>query len=73
MNTIKKNKESLRKEALGRFQNLSEEEKEKEHQYHRDRNKNLSEEEKQKKVECMSNCYLAHKKLFLGFYKVVGN
>ena len=42
----KKNKEKLRKEACERH--LSEEEKEKRCQYHRDRNKNLSWEEKQK-------------------------
>ena len=62
INIIKKNKEQLRKEAHERYRNLSEEEKEKECQYHRDRNENLSEEEKQKKVEYMRNYYLAHKK-----------
>ena len=40
-----KNKENLQKELSERYQNLSEEEKEKKHQYHRDQNKNLSEEE----------------------------
>ena len=36
-----------------------------------DRYKNLSEEEKKKKVEYVWNYYLACKKWFLGFYKVV--
>ena len=40
-----KNKENLQKELSERYQNLSEEEKEKKYQYHRDQNKNLSEEE----------------------------
>ena len=59
---IKKNKEKLRKEARERYQNLSEEEKEKKCHYHRDPNKNFSEEEHKKKVENMRNYYLAHKK-----------
>ena len=87
-----KDKQMLRKEAHKRYQNLSEEEKEKQkwkkardrykniseekikekvRHYHRNRNKNLSEEEKQKKVEYTRNCYLAHKKKILGFYKIV--
>ena len=59
-----------RKRVQDRCKNLIEEEKEKKRQYHWDRNKNLSEEEKQKKVEYIRN-YLAHKKKFLRFYKVV--
>ena len=42
--------------------NLSEEEKEKKRQYHRECNKNLSEEQKQEKVEYMRNYNLAHNK-----------
>ena len=68
-----KNKEKLQKEARGRYQNLSEEEKEKKRksfegkkekkrQYYRDRTKNLSEEEKQNKIEYMRNYYLTHTK-----------
>ena len=66
-----KNNEKLRKQARERYKNLSEEGKERKCQYHRDRNKNLSEEEKQNKVEYIRNYNLAHKKYFLGFYKVV--
>ena len=58
----KKNKEKLQKEARERYQNLSEEKKEKKCHYHHDQNKNLSEEGKQKKVEYMRNYYLAHNK-----------
>ena len=57
-----KNKERLQNEARERYQNLSEEEKEKKCQYHCDRTKNLSEEEKQKKVEYMGNYYLSSRK-----------
>ena len=57
-----KNKEKLQNEARERYQNLSEEEKEKKCQYHCDRTKNLSEEEKQKKVEDMGNYYLSSRK-----------
>ena len=42
------NKEKLQKEALERYQNLSEEEKEKRLNKARDRYQNLSEEEKEK-------------------------
>ena len=59
---LKKKKKQGEKKARDRCNNLSEEEKEKKHQYHRDRTKNLSEEEKEKKVEYMRNYYLAHKK-----------
>ena len=50
---IKKNKERIQKEELQKeacegYQNLSEEEKEKKYQDHRDHNKNLSEEQKNK-------------------------
>ena len=44
-----------------RYQNLTEEEKEKKRQYHCERNKNLSEEQMQKLVEYMRNYCLAHK------------
>ena len=67
---IRKNKEKLQnisksfwrrkkrqKEARDRYQNLSEEEKEKQHQCHHERNKNLSVEEKEK-VDYMRNYYL---------------
>ena len=57
-----KNKEKLQNEARERYQNPSEEEKEKKCQYHCDRTKNLSEEEKQKKVEYMGNYYLSSRK-----------
>ena len=40
------NKEILQKKALGRYQNLSKEEKEKKRQYGRERYKNFSEDEK---------------------------
>ena len=66
-------KEKRQKKARDRCKNLSEEEKEKKCQYHRDRTKNLSEEEKQKKAQYMKNYYLAHKKIILWFYMVVGN
>ena len=48
--------------ARGSYQNISEEEKVKQSQYHRERNKDLSEEQKQKQYEYMRNYYLAHKK-----------
>ena len=44
-------------EARKRYQNLSEEDKEKKCQHHLERHKNLSEEEKQKQVEYMRNYY----------------
>ena len=62
VNKYQKNKEKLQNEARERYQNLSEEEKEKKCQYHCDRTKNLSEEEKQKKVEYMGNYYLSSRK-----------
>ena len=62
VNKYQKNNEKLQKEAHERYQNLSQEEKGKKHQYHRDRTKNLSEKEKQRKVEYMRNYYLTHKK-----------
>ena len=58
----KKKKKTVPKSVCERYQNLSEEEKERKRQYHRDQTKNLSEEEKQKKTEYMRNYYLAHKK-----------
>ena len=45
-----KNKEKLRKEAQGRYQNLSEKEKEKRRKKAQGRYKNISEEEKEKRV-----------------------
>ena len=58
-----KHKENLQKEGRERYENLSEEEKEKKkHQHHCERNKNLSEEEKQEKVEYMRDYYLLHKR-----------
>ena len=51
-----KHKERLRKEARERYQNLSEEQKEKIH------NKNLSEEQKQKLIEYRRNYYLMYNK-----------
>ena len=42
---------------MRKYQNLSEEEKEKERLYHRENNKNLYEEKKNKKVEYMRNYY----------------
>ena len=68
---LRKKKKKSKKKARDRYKNLSEEEKEEKHQYHWDQNKNLSKEEKQKKFEYMRNYYIAHKKEFLGFYKVV--
>ena len=56
--------------AQEKYNNCSQEEKEKKRQYHGDRNKNLSEEEKQKKIEHMRDYHLAHQKVFLGFCKI---
>ena len=61
-NYCQKHKVKVWKEACERYQNLSEEEKEKKRQYHRESNKNPSEKEKEKKVEYMRNYYLAHEK-----------
>ena len=61
MTTIIKNKKKFQKEAHARYQNLSEEEKEKNHQYHCERN-NLPEEKKQKQIGYMRNYSLAQKK-----------
>ena len=53
-----KNKYNQREEeARKRYQNLSEEEIEKNCQHHLERHKNLSEKEKQKQVEYMRNYY----------------
>ena len=49
------NKEKLQKEALERYQNLSEEEKEKRLNKARDRYQNLSEEEKEKNFSKIVN------------------
>ena len=50
------------KKVQDRYQNFSEEEKEKKPQYHCKHNKHLSDEQKQKKVEYMRKYYLVHKK-----------
>ena len=47
-NYYQKHKEELRKEARERYQNLSEEEKQKRCQCYHEHNKNLSEEQEQK-------------------------
>ena len=52
-NKYKKNKRW--KKAQERYPNLTEEEKEKEHQYYCELNKNLSEEQKQKLVDYRRN------------------
>ena len=57
-----KHKEKLRKEALERYQNLSEEEKDKRRKKVQDRHQNLPEEQRQKLLEYMKKYYLAHKK-----------
>ena len=51
----KKNKGKLQKEARGRYQNLSEEEKDKKRQYACKRYRNLSEEEQEKKHQMVLN------------------
>ena len=56
------NKGKLQKEVRERYQDLSEEVKEKKRRYHPDRTKNLSEEEKKKKVGYVRNYYFVHKK-----------
>ena len=61
-NYYQKHKEKCQKETHGRYQNLSEEKKEKELQYHLECNKNISEEQTVEKVEYMRNYYLANKK-----------
>ena len=61
-NYYQKHPKKLQKEARERYQNFSEEEKEKKGQYHCERNKNLSEEQKKEKFQYMRNYYLAHKK-----------
>ena len=48
----KKNIEKLSKKACERYQNLSEEEKDKKRQYTSERYRNHSEEEKEKKRQC---------------------
>ena len=62
MNTKKASKRSTWKyqNIKSLYQNLSEEEKEKKHQYHHEGNKNLSEEQKQKQVEYIRNHYVTN-------------
>ena len=58
-----KHKARLRKEVRKRYQNLSEEEKDKTAKKNvRDRYQNIPEEKKQKLREYMKKYYLAHKK-----------
>ena len=57
-----KHKETLRKEARGRYQNLSEKEKDKRQKEVSDRYQNLLEEQKQKLLEYIKKYYLAQKK-----------
>ena len=54
-NYYQKHIKKLQKEARERYQNLSEEEKQKKGQYHCERNKNLSEEQKKEKFQYMRN------------------
>ena len=56
-----KHKERLWKEALERYQNLSEEEKGKRRKKIWERYQHLSKEQKQKLLEYMRNYYLAYK------------
>ena len=50
-----KNEEKLSKRARGKYQILSEEEKDKKRQYPRERYRNLSKEEKEKSVNMVVN------------------
>ena len=50
---LKNKKKKGEKKTLNRYQNLSEEQKEKKCQYHRQQNTNLSEEEERTNVEYM--------------------
>ena len=61
-NYYQKHKEKLQREAPEKYQNLSEEEKERKCKYHRECNKIFFEEQKETQVEYMRNYYLAHKK-----------
>ena len=56
------NKEKLQKEVCKKYKNLSEEEKKKTFQHHRERNKILSEEQKKRQVEYGRNYYITHNK-----------
>ena len=53
------------KKVQDKYQNLSDEEKEKKLLYNHEFNKNLSEEQKQKQIQYMRSYYLAHKKKVL--------
>ena len=73
LSEVAKNKR--RKKALGRYQNFTEEGKEKKRWYYCEYNKNLSEERKQKLVEYKRNSYIKNKLLmgdFLNFLKIPG-
>ena len=54
-NYYQKIKENIRKEVCERYQNLSEEEKDKKHQYACEQYRNLSEEEKEKSINMVAN------------------
>ena len=56
-NYYQKDKERLRKKACKKYQNFTEEEKEKKRQYHQERNK-----QKQKLVEYERSYHITHKK-----------
>ena len=58
-----KNNEKCRKETREKYQNLSEEEKNKRRQKVKERYQNLHEKQKQKLLEYIKNYCLAHKKL----------
>ena len=51
----------MQRKARERYQNFTEEEKGKKHQYYRERNKSLSEEQKQMLVEPGRNHHIIHK------------
>ena len=58
-----KHKERLRKEAHEKYQNISEEEKDKRQIRVQERYQNLPKEQKQKLLEYMKHYYLVHKKV----------
>ena len=58
-----KHKERLRKEAHEKYQNISEEEKDKRQIRVQERYQNLPKEQKQKLLEYMKLYYLVHKKV----------
>ena len=65
-----KQRERLQKEeALERYQNLSEEEKDKRREKVRDRYQNIVKEQKYKLLEFIKKYYLAHMKSLFGHFK----